>query len=206
MGVEPGTLFVVAAPSGAGKSTLVNALLKREPGMTLSISHTTRPPRPGDRDAEQYYFVDRAAFERDIAAGLFLEHAEVHGNLYGTSRAKVAANLAQGRDVLLEIDWQGAAQVRAQQPGCVSVFILPPSRAELERRLRGRASDSEAVIERRLANSRGEIAHAHEFDFIIVNDKLDDALDALQVVVDAVRLRSAIQCQRHAALIAELLA
>ena len=206
MSIQSGTLFVVAAPSGAGKSTLVNALLVREPAMVLSISHTTRAPRPNERDEAQYYFVDRATFERDVAADLFLEHAEVHGNLYGTSREKVTANLAQGRDVLLEIDWQGAAQVRAKQPDCVSVFILPPSRAELERRLRGRASDSEEVIERRLANSRGEIAHAHEFDYIIVNDRFDDALDALQAIVDAVRLRSAVQCQRHARLIAELLA
>jgi guanylate kinase len=206
MTIEPGTLFVVAAPSGAGKSTLVNALLAREPAMVLSISHTTRTPRPNEHDEAQYYFVDRATFERDVAAGLFLEHAEVHGNLYGTSREKVAVSLVQGRDVLLEIDWQGAEQVRAKQPDCVSVFILPPSRAELERRLRGRASDSEQVIERRLANSRGEIAHAHEFDYIIVNDRFDDALDALQAIVDAVRLRSAVQCQRHAGLIAELLA
>lgn len=206
MTTEPGTLFVVAAPSGAGKSTLVNAVLAREPTMTLSISHTTRPPRPGDRDAEQYYFVDRATFERDVAAGLFLEHAEVHGNLYGTSRKTVTANLEQGRDVLLEIDWQGAAQIRRKEPQCVSIFILPPSRVELERRLRGRASDSEEVIERRLANSRGEMAHAHEFDYIIVNDRFDDALNALQAIVDAVRLRSVVQCRRHAALLAELLA
>ena len=200
------TLFVVAAPSGAGKSTLVNALLEREPAISLSVSHTTRPPRSGEQYGRHYYFTERAEFEREIAEGIFLEHAEVHGNLYGTSRDKVDALLAQGRDVLLEIDWQGAAQIRKSKPDCVSVFILPPSRAELERRLRGRGSDASEVIERRLANSRGEIAHAHEFDYIIVNDRFEDALDELQAIVRAVRLRSSPQCRRHEALIAELLA
>ena len=150
--------------------------------------------------------MERAEFEREVAEGIFLEHAEVHGNLYGTSRDKVDALLAQGRDVLLEIDWQGAQQIRASKPDCVSVFILPPSRTELERRLRGRGSDAPEVIERRLANSRGEIAHAHEFDYIIVNDRFEDALDELQAIVRAVRLRSSLQCRRHEALIAELLA
>ena len=203
---EAGTLFVVAAPSGAGKSTLVNALLEREPAISLSVSHTTRPPRPGELYGRHYYFVDRAEFEREIASGIFLEHAEVHGNLYGTSRDKVQGLLAQGRDVLLEIDWQGAAQIRRSKPDCVSVFILPPSRAELERRLRGRGSDAPEVIERRLANSRGEIAHAHEFDYILVNDRFEEALDTLQAIVREVRRRGAPPNPRHAALIAELLA
>jgi guanylate kinase len=207
MNIEAGgTLFVVAAPSGAGKSTLVNALLEREPGISLSISHTTRPPRPGETDGRHYYFVERAEFERQIAGGVFLEHAEVHGNLYGTSRTTVQELLAQGRDVLLEIDWQGAQQIRASKPDCVSVFILPPSRAELERRLRGRGSDAPEVIDRRLRNSRGEIAHAHEFDFILVNDVFETALAGLQAIVRAVRLRGVLQWQRHEALIAELLA
>ena len=201
-----GTLFVVAAPSGAGKSTLVNALLEREPAISLSISHTTRPPRPGEQYGRHYYFVERAEFEREIADGIFLEHAEVHGNLYGTSRTTVSGLLCQGRDVLLEIDWQGAQQIRASKPDCVSVFILPPSRVELERRLRGRASDSADVIERRLHNSREEIAHAHEFDYIIVNDSFDEALGDLQSIVRAVRQRSELQWRRHEALIAELLA
>jgi len=203
--VTEGTLFIVAAPSGAGKSTLVNALLEREPDISLSISHTTRPPRPGEQYGRHYYFVERAEFEREVAEGIFLEHAEVHGNFYGTSRTTVQDLLRQGRDVLLEIDWQGAAQIRKAKPDCVSVFILPPSRAELERRLRGRGSDSEDVIERRLRNSRGEIAHAHEFDYIIVNDRFEDALKTLQAIVRAVRQRSALQCQRHEALIRELL-
>jgi guanylate kinase len=203
--VTEGTLFIVAAPSGAGKSTLVNALLEREPDISLSISHTTRPPRPGEQYGRHYYFVERAEFEREVAEGIFLEHAEVHGNFYGTSRTTVQDLLQQGRDVLLEIDWQGAAQIRKAKPDCVSVFILPPSRAELERRLRGRGSDSEDVIERRLRNSRGEIAHAHEFDYIIVNDRFEDALQTLQAIVRAVRQRSALQCHRHEALIRELL-
>jgi guanylate kinase len=201
-----GTLFVVAAPSGAGKSTLVNALLEREPAISLSVSHTTRPPRTGELYGRHYYFVERGEFEREVAEGIFLEHAEVHGNLYGTSRTTVQALLAQGRDVLLEIDWQGAEQIRRAKPDCVSVFILPPSRAELERRLRGRGSDSAEVIERRLHNSRGEIAHAHEFDYILINDVFERALADLQAIVRAVRQRSALQWQRHESLIVELLA
>lgn len=199
-----GTLFIVAAPSGAGKSTLVNALLEREPGISLSISHTTRPPRPGERYGRHYYFVERADFEREIAEGIFLEHAQVHGNLYGTSRTTVEQLLQAGRDVLLEIDWQGAQQIRAKAD-CVSVFILPPSRAELERRLRGRASDAPDVIECRLRNSREEIAHAHEFDYILVNDDFEQALDELQAFVHAVREGRAVDGGRHQALIDELL-
>jgi guanylate kinase len=206
MNIEAGTLFVVAAPSGAGKSSLVNALLEREPAISLSISHTTRPPRVGELYGRHYYFVEREAFEKQVAAGIFLEHAEVHGNLYGTSGTTVQELLAQGRDVLLEIDWQGAQQIRSSKPDCVSVFILPPSRAELERRLRGRGSDTAAVIEQRLRNSREEIGHAHEFDFILINDVFDDALADLQSIVRAVRQRSALQWRRHETLIAELLA
>jgi guanylate kinase len=206
MSVEPGTLFIVAAPSGAGKSTLVNALLEREPSISLSVSHTTRPPRLGEEYGRHYYFVERDEFERQIASGTFLEHAEVHGNFYGTSLAAVQELLDRGRDVLLEIDWQGAAQIRRTKPDCVSVFILPPSRAELERRLRGRGSDAPEVIERRLHNSREEIGHAHEFDYIVVNDGLDDALADLQAIVRAVRHRGRLQWRRHEALIAELLA
>ena len=201
-----GTLFIVAAPSGAGKSTLVNALLEREPDISLSISHTTRPPRPSEQYGRHYYFVEREEFQREVSEGIFLEHAEVHGNFYGTSRKTVQDLLHQGRDVLLEIDWQGAQQVRKAKPDCVGVFILPPSRPELERRLRGRGSDSEEVIERRLRNSRGEIAHAHEFDYIIVNDRFEDALDTLQAIVRAVRQRTLLQWRRHEMLIAELLA
>jgi guanylate kinase len=201
-----GTLFVVAAPSGAGKSTLVNALLEREPDISLSISHTTRPPRVGEQYGRHYFFVERPDFEREIAEGIFLEHAEVHGNFYGTSRTVVEEKLGQGADVLLEIDWQGARQVRKGKPDCISVFILPPSRGELERRLRGRGSDAPDVIERRLFNSREEIAHAHEFDYIIVNDRFEDALADLQAIVRAVRQRAPVAARRHEALIEELLA
>jgi guanylate kinase len=200
-----GILFVVAAPSGAGKSTLVNALLEREPGIALSISHTTRAPRPGDIDGVQYHFVDRTGFETMIARGEFLEHADVFGNYYGTSRSAVEPTLASGRDVLLEIDWQGAAQVRRAMPESLSIFILPPSRAELERRLRARATDSEATIEKRLAASREEIAHAHEFDCIIVNDRFEDAVATLQAIVHAARAGEPLPADRHVALIARLL-
>ena len=201
-----GKLFIVAAPSGAGKSTLVNALLEREPRISLSISHTTRAPRPGDVDGVQYHFVDRASFEAMVARGDFIEHADVFGNYYGTSRIAVEPILATGRDVLLEIDWQGAAQVRRAMPESVSIFILPPSRAELERRLRSRATDSEATIEKRLAASREEITHAHEFNCIVVNDRFEDAVATLQAIVEAARAGAALPADRHAALIARLLA
>jgi guanylate kinase len=200
-----GHLFIVSAPSGAGKSTLVNALLERDPRLTLSISHTTRAPRPGDVDGVQYHFVDRATFERMVAAGDFLEHADVFGNYYGTSRGAVERMLRAGRDVLLEIDWQGAAQVRAKIP-CVSIFILPPSRAELERRLRARGTDAEVVIERRLAASREEIAHAQAFDCLVVNDDFATAVAELEGIVAAARTGAALPAARHADLVARLLA
>jgi guanylate kinase len=200
-----GVLYIVAAPSGAGKSSLVNALLEREPGIALSISHTTRPPRPNDRDGEHYHFVNRGVFERMVADGAFLEHAEVFGNLYGTSRAAVEPLLARGSDVLLEIDWQGARQVREAMPGCISVFILPPSRAELERRLRNRNSDDAPTIARRLAESREEVSHAGDFDYLVVNDQFADALGDLRAIVACQRLRREAQANRHAALLADLL-
>jgi len=200
-----GTLYIVAAPSGAGKSSLVNALLEREPGIVLSVSHTTRPPRPGDVDGQHYHFVNRGVFERLIADNAFLEHAEVFGNLYGTSRAAVEPLLAKGRDVLLEIDWQGARQVRTLKPDCISIFILPASREELERRLRTRAADSAATISLRLAESREEIAHAGDFDYILVNDQFADALADLRAIVTARRLRREAQLARHTALIDDLL-
>ncbi|MCK9538111.1 guanylate kinase [Dokdonella sp.] len=201
-----GTLYIVSAPSGAGKTSLVNALLEREPQITLSISHTTRLPRPHEHDGQDYHFVNRGVFERMAAEGLFLEHAEVFGNRYGTSRSAVEPLLAAGRDVLLEIDWQGARQVRQALPEAVGIFILPPSRAELERRLRTRASDNAAAITRRLAESRSEVVHAHEFDYLIVNDQFADALADLLAIVSCRRLRSTAQLVRHAALLEDLLA
>lgn len=200
-----GTLFIVAAPSGAGKTSLVKALIERERELQLSVSYTSRPPRPNELDGVHYHFVSRSMFELMIARGEFFEHAVVHGDLKGTSRAVVERLLAQGRDVLLEIDWQGARQVRAQVPGAISLFILPPSREELERRLRSRASDSEAVIRRRLADSRDDMAHAQEFDYIVINDRFEDALAEMRAVVAAQRLKSANQIKRHEALLSDLL-
>ena len=203
---KTGTLFVVAAPSGAGKSTLVNALLAREPGIVLSISYTDRAPRPGESDGKHYHFVSPETFDAMAARGDFYEYAVVHGDRKGTARTAVEPILAGGRDVLLEIDWQGARQVRAVTPDCVSIFILPPSRTELERRLRARATDSEATIERRLAASRMEISHAHEFDCVIVNDDFEKAVAQLQSIVHAVRARHSPNCERHEQLIEQLLA
>ena len=162
-----GTLFIVAAPSGAGKTSLVKALLECEPNLHLSISHTTRSPRPGENHGQHYHFVQPAEFTRLVKEDAFLEHAEVFGNYYGTSRAEVEARLRAGKDVLLEIDWQGAAQVRAKMP-CCSIFILPPSRDELLRRLRNRGQDSDAVIARRHAEAQTELSHYAEFDFLVI--------------------------------------
>jgi guanylate kinase len=192
----PGSLFIVAAPSGAGKTSLVKGLLAREQSLRLSISHTTRPPRPNEENGRHYHFVDATEFERLAQADAFLEHAEVHGNRYGTSRVAVEPILAAGDDVLLEIDFQGARSVRCLMPECVSIFILPPSRAELERRLRARASDSEAVIQRRLANSREELAHVDEFDYVIVNDAFERALEDLVAIVRSTRLRRVVQGEK----------
>jgi guanylate kinase len=200
-----GTLYIVAAPSGAGKTSLTRALLEHEPGIALSVSYTSRPPRPNEADGVHYHFVNRAVFEEMVRRGEFFEHAVVHGDLKGTARTAVEKTLAQGRDVLLEIDWQGARQVRAQLRDTVSIFILPPSRAELERRLRARAADSETVIRRRLADSRADIAHAGEFDYLIVNDDFATALAELRAIVVARRLRCATQSARHAALLEDLL-
>lgn len=205
----PGTLYIVAAPSGAGKSSLVNALLERESGIRLSISYTSRLPRPGESEGRHYHFVSREVFERMAAADAFYEYANVHGDLKGTARVAVEPLLERGQDVLLEIDWQGAQQIRAKLAGsataCVSVFILPPSRAELERRLRTRASDNAEAIARRLADSREEIAHAGDFDFVVVNDQFADALADLRAIVSCQRLRRQAQLARHAALIGDLL-
>ncbi len=183
-----GDLFVVVAPSGAGKTSLVNRLLEAERGIRLSVSHTTRAPRAGEVDGREYHFVARAAFEAMIAAGDFLEHADVYGNYYGTSRRWIEQELAGEHDVLLEIDWQGARQVRKLFPRMVGIFILPPSLAELRRRLTDRGKDSPEVIERRMASAREEISHVLEFEYIIVNEQFDVALADLQAVVRAARL------------------
>jgi guanylate kinase len=176
-------LFVIAAPSGAGKTTLVKALTTRNPELRFSISYTTRAQRRTEVDGSDYLFVDRAEFDRLRAAGALLESAEVFDNFYGTSREQVERHLAAGHHVILEIDWQGARQVREAKPDCVTVFILPPSRAELERRLRSRGTDSEAVIERRLRDALSDMSHWDEFDYVIFNDDLGEAVADLEAVL-----------------------
>jgi guanylate kinase len=179
-----GHLYVIAAPSGAGKTSLLHALMRRRPTLSFSVSCTTRKPRDHEQDGRDYHFVDRAEMERLIAADEFVEHANVFGNLYGTRRSVVDAALAEGRDLILEIDWQGAKQVREHLPEAVQIFILPPSRAELEIRLRKRASDSEEVIARRLAESEVEMSHWRDFDFIVINRDFDQALADLEDIFD----------------------
>ena len=183
-----GDLFVVVAPSGAGKTSLVNAVLEAESGIRLSVSYTTRAPREGEVEGREYHFVSRAAFEEMIAAGDFLEHANVYGNYYGTSRRWIESELAGDHDVLLEIDWQGAMQVRKLFPRMVGIFILPPSIEELRRRLTARGKDSSEVIERRMASAREEISHVLEFEYIIINEQFSVAAADLQAVVRASRL------------------
>ena len=199
----PGSLFVVVAPSGAGKTSLVEALLKSEPNIRLSISYTTRAPRPGEQQGREYHFVDRERFERMIAGGDFLEHASVYGNYYGTSRRWIEEQLDGDHDVLLEIDWQGAQQVRRLFPNVVGIFILPPSIAELQRRLELRGKDPAEVIQRRMSTAREEISHVLEFEYIIVNERFESALDDLTAIVRAARLARARQSHRLAKLIDE---
>jgi guanylate kinase len=200
-----GCLFVIAAPSGGGKTSLVKALLEREPGMRLSVSYTTRPPRPSEQDGVDYHFVDEARFTALKDAGEFLEHAYVHGNWYATSAPWLAREVQAGHDMLLEIDWQGARQVRKLIAGSVLIFILPPSLAQLEERLRKRGQDSEAVIARRMEAAREEMRHCGEFDYVIMNQDFARAVDDLSVIVRAARLAAPRQQVRHAALIADLL-
>jgi guanylate kinase len=178
-------LYVISAPSGAGKTSLVKALLAARPDLAVSVSHTTRPKRPAEVEGRDYYFVDNAEFDRLVAANAFLEHARVFDNQYGTGREQVDQKLASGRNVLLEIDWQGARQIRIRAPDCVSIFILPPSRAALEERLRARKTDSEQVIARRLADAATDMDHCREFDFAVVNDQFDQAVAELLTIVGA---------------------
>jgi len=184
-----GKLFVVTAPSGAGKTSLINALLKDDPRLKLSVSYTTRAPRPGERNGREYHFVDDATFLGMRERGEFLESAEVHGFRYGTSKKVISDALARGDDLILEIDWQGARQVRALYPGCVGIFIHPPSVEELERRMRDRGQDSEAVIRRRLENAREELAHAGEFEYAIINKDFETARQQLAEIIRQERAR-----------------
>lgn len=198
MSSTPATLFVIAAPSGAGKSTLVNMLIGRDHAMQLSISYTTRPPRPGEVNGQDYHFVDVPAFTAMRERGEFIEWAEVHGNHYGTSRLALERQMSNGRDLVLEIDWQGAQQVRHLFPQqSVGIFILPPSIEELERRLRARGQDSDEVIQRRVGAALDEMRHVAEFDFVIINRDLAVALDDLMAAVHASRLRLDSQQARY---------
>jgi guanylate kinase len=199
-----GNIFMVVAPSGAGKSTLVNALLARDPAIQLSVSYTTRPPRPGEQDGREYHFVSVEEFKARRARGEFLESAEVHGNFYATSRVWIEQRMLEGRDVLLEIDWQGARQIKAAFAHAIGIFILPPSIDALEQRLHKRGQDSPQVIARRLLAAGAEIAHAPEFDYVIINENFDHALADLTAIVTAARLRYASQAARHHALFAQL--
>lgn len=196
-----GNLFIVSAPSGAGKTSLVSGLLATNNEIDLSVSYTTRAPRPGEVEGEDYHFVSRETFLAMAKHGDFLESAEVYGNLYGTSQSWIEAEIKSGRDILLEIDWQGAAQVRRTFKSCISIFILPPSLQTLETRLRGRAQDSAEVIARRLAAAREDVAHIAEFDYVIINDKLDEALQQLNAIIVAAGLRRDRQITRRQDLI-----
>ena len=204
--MKRGRLFVIAAPSGAGKTTLVKALLKEEPRLSLSISHTTRMRRPTEQDGREYHFVGKQEFEALAARGEFLEHAQVFDNLYGTARAFVAARLDAGQDVLLEIDWQGAQQVRRALPECVSIFILPPSRRALAERLARRATDTAEVIARRLAEAAADMSHYAEFDYVVVNDDFDRALADLRRIIGGDATDLAADRPQLKPLLAELLA
>ena len=192
-----GTLYIVAAPSGAGKTSLVKSLVETTSDVVVSISHTTRPLRPGEQDGVHYHFITLPSFETMIAQGAFLEHAQVFGNRYGTSRAAVLAKLQAGLDVILEIDWQGAQQVRKQLPDSPSIFILPPSRDALRQRLAGRGQDSAEVIERRMAAALDELSHYVEFDYLVINDQFETALTELSAIIIAQRQRRTAQLERH---------
>ena len=203
--VAPGTLYMISAPSGAGKSSLVNALIKRLPFVYLSISHTTRPMRPGEEDGQHYHFVTAEVFLDSVERGEFLEHAQVFDNYYGTSQVWVQSQLDMGHDVILEIDWQGAQQIRQKMPDTKGVFILPPSREALQERLEKRAQDSDDVITRRMRDATSEMSHYHEYDFVVVNDDFYKSLDELCSIFIANRMTLSKQQHTHGELFIELL-
>jgi guanylate kinase len=196
-----GLLFIVSSPSGGGKTSLVKTLLEAEPQLRLSVSYTTRPPRPGEEDGRDYHFVSAAEFERMLEAGEFLESAVIYGNRYGTSQKLIEREQAQGRDVVLEIDWQGAQQIRRVMRQVVSIFILPPSPEVLESRLRARGQDSEDVVARRLASAREEISHVSEYEYVIINDDFNRAAQDLRSIIRAERLKLARQLARNVNLV-----
>lgn len=208
--IVPGNLFILSAPSGAGKSSLINALLNpehqtSERAMQVSVSHTTRDARPGENNGEHYHFVSVEAFKKQISDNAFYEYAEVFGNYYGTSEAAIDAQLAQGIDVFLDIDWQGAQQVRMKKPSVTTIFISPPSKEELEKRLRGRGQDSDEVIASRMEQAQAECSHYNEFDYVIVNDDFDQALVDLTTIVNNQRLKCRQQSIAQQALFSKLL-
>ncbi len=203
----PGNLFILSAPSGAGKSSLIKALLAEQSTrpMQVSVSHTTRAPRPGEENGVHYHFVSKQEFEQRISNGEFYEWAEVFGNYYGTSESAIDAQLQQGIDVFLDIDWQGAQQVRLKKPQVTTIFICPPSKQELEQRLRNRGQDSDEVISDRMAQAKSECSHYQEFDYIVVNDNFEQALTDLKVIIANQRLKQSQQAIQHQALFNALL-
>lgn len=206
--IGKGTLYIVSAPSGAGKSSLISAMLEKNPtyAMKVSVSHTTRGMRPGEEDGIHYHFVDKTDFESLIEQGAFLEYAEVFGNYYGTSRLWIEETLEKGIDVFLDIDWQGARQIREQMPEAKSVFILPPSNSELERRLNVRGQDSDEVIAKRMSEAKSEMSHYNEYDYVIVNDDFDGALVDFKAILRAERLKQDKQAVKYKGMLDALLA
>ncbi|MFM2486785.1 guanylate kinase [Celerinatantimonas yamalensis] len=202
-----GTLYIISAPSGAGKSSMISALINRNHDLPaqVSISHTTRSARPGEQNGVHYHFVDKAQFEHLIEQGAFFEYAQVFGNYYGTSRFTIEATLARGIDVFLDIDWQGARQIRQQMSEVVSVFILPPSREELEKRLKMRGQDSDEVIQGRMTQARDEISHYDEYDYLIINQNFDEAVSQLQAILQCHRLRQRAQALKYQTIVTDLL-
>lgn len=205
MDKHKGNLFILSAPSGAGKSTLYKALLSQDNNVRISISHTTRTPRTGEEHGREYYFIDDESFLDMIAEDAFFEHAQVFDNYYGTSKESIFGMLEQGLDVILEIDWQGARQIRQLYPEAIGIFILPPSLQALEERLRKRATDSDEVIERRMAKAVNEMSHYHEYDFVIVNDDFDAALSQISAVFTAMRSKTPVMQEKYGNLINDLL-
>ncbi|ORT50754.1 guanylate kinase [Vibrio sp. qd031] len=205
--MSKGTLYIVSAPSGAGKSSLISALLETNPtyDMKVSVSHTTRAARPGEVDGQHYHFIEKDSFKALIKENSFLEYAEVFGNFYGTSRIWIEENLERGIDVFLDIDWQGARQIREQMPAAKSIFILPPSNGELERRLNVRGQDSDDVIAKRMSEAKSEMSHFHEYDYVIVNDDFDSALVDLKAVIRAERLKQDKQAAKYSGMLTALL-
>lgn len=201
-----GTLYVISAPSGAGKTSLIHALLKQAPDILMSVSHTTRAKREGEREGVDYYFIDADEFHSLETQHIFLEHACVFGHHYGTSRAWVEAQLSAGLDVLLEIDWQGAEQVRKLMPGCIGIYILPPSKQALRARLADRRQDDQETINLRMSESQKEMSHYNRYDYLLINDEFDSTLDQLKAIVVARRARLKPQSEKNKQLIAELLA